>query len=678
MSLAATADPSSASLAVSDSPMGRILALSTAAFTALFAVWLMFGVLGKPIRAELALTTSQMYWLGAAAVFAGSLLRLPFGILAERFGGRRIMIGLLVWTAVPTAAVAYAGSFGQLLGLALLFGISGNAFSVGIAWNAAWFPAERKGLALGVFGSGNVGASVTKLFGPAIIAAVPVGGWLGGAIPGGWRAIPILYAALLLAMAVAVWLWTPSADRTPGQGRPLRDMLLPLRETRVWRFGLYYVVVFGAYVAWSLWLPGYFQDVYGCSLAISGLLTALFIFPASLLRPLGGWMSDRWGARRVTYGAFVAMLLLCVLLSLSHPSGLAMPLWLVTLLIMVVGIGMGIGKASVYRYIAEYYPKDVGAVGGLVGTLGALGGVALLPAFGMLEGAGIRTSAFLLLCLLIGGSLLWLQIVVSQLNEQRRKAEDHAKAVAVEAAYAAEDALRLAARRDRARGQGVELDAFGHEPLPVLPPIAAIRNRRLVEFIAVVGPDPAVSPCTATVLAGQWLTLTAAQGQASTLLAMLAGQVTPSAGSVCFAEREVQGPGPDRPLVSAETGLVAWRTVEQNLDLALADAKPGMTTEQRQEATRHGLDLVALGDAAQRLPRDLSPAQRVMVSVARSLVLQPDLLLLDEPTAAMTPADAEAVLTALVAVQGRAGCAVVLATARQAPTIVGQTVIRVA
>jgi NNP family nitrate/nitrite transporter-like MFS transporter len=529
-------------------PSGRILALSTAAFTLLFAVWLMFGVLGGPIRRELGLSASQMYWLGAAAVLSGSLLRLPFGIFAERFGGRRIMIGLLLWTALPAAAVAYAQGFGQLLALALLFGVAGNAFSVGIAWNAAWTPPARAGLAMGVFGAGNVGASVTKLAGPLLIAALPAAGWLGGAVPGGWRAIPLVYAAALVAMAGVLWVGTPTQDRTPGAGRPLRDMLRPLATTRVWRFGLYYVVVFGAYVAWSLWLPAYFQEVHGCTLAMAGLLTALFIFPASLLRPVGGWLSDRYGARRVTYGAFIGMLILCLPLTFSGGDSLDLPLWLVVTLVVAVGVGMGVGKASVYRYIPEYFPRDVGAVGGLVGTLGALGGVVLLPTFGLLESVGIRTSAFLLLGVLIVGSLLWLQTVVAQLNEQRRKAEAKAAADLREARYAAEETARLAARRARAEAAGTPLDAYGRDLLPTLPDPAAIRNRRLVEFINAANPGgKAVSLALGD---GAWI---AVHGGAH-LLDRLAGLARPAGGSVCFKEREVDGPHPQRPLVHCQAG----------------------------------------------------------------------------------------------------------------------------
>ena len=169
-------------------PQMRVLVLSTLAFTVLFAVWLMFGILGKPIGKDFHLDKSQIYWLGGTAVLMGALLRLPFGILTDRIGGRNVMVGLLLWTAIPCAMVSFCTTYTELLICAALFGIAGNSFSVGIAWNSAWFSKETQGTALGTFGAGNVGASVTKVFAPALILSLPATGLLSGLIPGGWRA----------------------------------------------------------------------------------------------------------------------------------------------------------------------------------------------------------------------------------------------------------------------------------------------------------------------------------------------------------------------------------------------------------------------------------------------------------------------------------------------------------
>ncbi len=198
--------------------------LSTSAFTLLFAVWLMLGMLSIKIKPELGLTDGQLYNLTLAAVLAGSILRFHFGIWADRYGGRRVMTALILFTILPTLLVSRATTFTELL-MSLLYGVAGNSFSVGIAWNAAWYPKEKQGTALGIFGAGNVGASVTKFVGPFLIAAVPSVGFFGGIVPGGWRFVPVVYAVLLVLMAPAVW-FLAAARRSHLGTRPV------IRRTR--------------------------------------------------------------------------------------------------------------------------------------------------------------------------------------------------------------------------------------------------------------------------------------------------------------------------------------------------------------------------------------------------------------------------------------------------------------
>ncbi|MBK9923682.1 MAG: NarK/NasA family nitrate transporter [Anaerolineales bacterium] len=421
-----------------------VLMLSTIGFTLMFAVWLMFGVLGIPIRKEFGLTDVQLSWLAAIAILNGSLWRLLFGILADRFGGRIVFTLLVLATIVPSYMVSQANTYTELMIWAFFVGMAGNAFSIGISWNSAWFPRTQQGFALGVFGAGNVGASVTKLIGPALIAAVPAVGLAGGFIPGGWRFVPFMYCILLSITAVAIWVFTPKQDIKPGADRPMKEMLKPLKYVRVWRFSLYYVVVFGAYVALSVWLPKYYVDVYGLELKHAALLTALFIFPASLLRPLGGYLSDKFGARRMMYWVFGVMLVACFFLSLPSakivldvptsvdPSGqreafaFSMNVAWFTFWVFIVGICMGVGKAAVYKYIPEYFPKDVGAVGGLVGMLGALGGFFLPPMFAAFQKwTFIPQSTFFLMFVITAVSFGWLHITVMSLLQKASPTLEH-------------------------------------------------------------------------------------------------------------------------------------------------------------------------------------------------------------------------------------------------------------
>ena len=389
----------------------RVLWLSFSGFTLCFAAWLMFGVLGIPIQKEFGITDISLAWLSAVAILNGAVWRLFFGMLTERWGGKVVFVSMLALASISSFLVSSATSFPQLMFYAFLVGIGGNSFSVGSAWNAAWFPPKQQGFAMGLFGAGNVGASVTKLIGPLLIGLVPAAGLLGGLVPGGWRFIPFLYGILLMIMAGLVLVLAPSPDKKPGAGRSLSSMLLPLRQVRVWRFSLYYTVTFGVFVAMSVALPKYFVSVYDLPLATAALLTAPYIFASSLLRPFGGWMADKFGPRKVTYGVFTVGTLasLTLFLPLNVSS--------FTACLVVLGITQGIGMAAIIKYVPVYYSKDVGAVVGLVGCLAAVGGFAMPPLFAYLKlWTGRPQSMFWVVFALTIVSLIWLHLVVRHIR----------------------------------------------------------------------------------------------------------------------------------------------------------------------------------------------------------------------------------------------------------------------
>lgn len=413
MALTVTTSVETPSGAPDDRSRYRVMWMSTLAFTLMFAVWLQFGILQGPISEEFDLSATQIAWLIAVPSLNGSIWRLFTGIMADRWGGRVVMVALMVVTAVPTVAVIFANSYAQLMLFAFLIGLAGNSFTVGVSWNSAWFPQHQQGVALGVFGAGNVGASVTKLIAPSLLAAIPGVGFLAAIGLDNWRLVPVMYAIVLLICAALTWVVTPSHDRTPGAGVPLREQMRPLKHVRVWRFSLYYVVVFGAYVALSGWMPKFFTTSFDISLAKAGLLTSLFIFPASLLRPLGGWASDRWGARPVMWISLTTILVSSLVMTLD----LSLAPFTATLVVM--GVGMGVGKAAVYKHIPTYFPKDVGAVGGLVGMLGGLGAVALPPAFVYVQdwtGLEMGPATFGTMAVLTAVSMAWMAAVIVRMN----------------------------------------------------------------------------------------------------------------------------------------------------------------------------------------------------------------------------------------------------------------------
>ena len=410
-----------------------VLAMNTLGFTILFAVWVVFAIVGLEIRKELRLTDTEFATLVALPVLTGSLLRLPMGMLTDWFGGRPLFTALIAFSALPLLLLTVAHAYWHYLVLGLFIGLAGTSFAIGIAYTSAWFPQRLQGTALGVFGAGNTGASLTKLLAPALMTVIPAGG--AGLLPGGWRFVPFVYAIAVLVTAAIYWTFTYT-DHAHHKTATLGEMLAPLRHLRVWRFGLYYFLVFGGYVALALWLPKYYIDVFGFDLRTAAVLTAIFVFPSGIIRAPGGWLSDRFGARTVMYVVLATCVVTSFLLALPDVQlTLGVPArWATgtprsfafrmtpapfTALVFVLGLAMGIGKAAVYKHIPHYFPSHVGAVGGLVGVIGGLGGFVMPILFGaMVQRTGAPTTAFLFLFALSAVCLVWMVFVVHRLTRE--------------------------------------------------------------------------------------------------------------------------------------------------------------------------------------------------------------------------------------------------------------------
>ncbi|AOY01193.1 nitrate/nitrite transporter [Jeongeupia sp. USM3] len=389
-----------------------VLVSSTFAFTISFAVWMMFAVIGIPIKAQLGLSETQFGLLAAMPVLTGSLVRVPLGIWTDRFGGRIVMFVLLLSTVIPIWLMSYATEYWQFLVLALFVGIAGGSFSVGTPYVARWFPPHRKGLAMGVFGAGNSGSALTKFVAPALIVAA------GGA----WMIVPQVYAVAMLVTAVLFWFGSASdpAHRV-ASATSVRAQFALLKDPRVWRYCQYYSVVFGGYVALALWMTKYYIGEYGFDIRLAALLAACFSLPGGVLRALGGWISDRHGAYRTTW--LVMWVCWVAFFILSYPQTdftiqtvngprtfhVGLDPWLFTVLLFVVGIATAIGKASVFKFISDDFGDNIGAVSGIVGLAGGLGGFLLPILFGAaLDLTGVRSSCFMLLYGTVCVSLVWM------------------------------------------------------------------------------------------------------------------------------------------------------------------------------------------------------------------------------------------------------------------------------
>jgi NNP family nitrate/nitrite transporter-like MFS transporter len=228
--------------------------------------------------------TAQMGMLIGIPVLTGSLMRLPLGVLTDKFGGRPVYALLMLFSAIPMYMLGQANSYDAYLLYSLGFGMTGTSFAVGIAFSSVWFSKERQGTALGIFGAGNAGAALTTLGAPSLLR------WLtnNGENLDNWRKLPAFYAGALVLMAVVFYIFSTNRKSENGE-RSIIQMLAPLKQMRVWRFGLYYFLVFGGFVALAQWLVPYYVNVYAMTIVMAGLLTSIFSLPSGVIRALAKW-----------------------------------------------------------------------------------------------------------------------------------------------------------------------------------------------------------------------------------------------------------------------------------------------------------------------------------------------------------------------------------------------------
>ncbi|MBZ0327726.1 MAG: MFS transporter [Altibacter sp.] len=470
----------------------KTLFLNTLAFTICFAAWMLNGVLVTFLISNQVFDwkLSEVGFLIGIPVLTGALFRLPAGILTDKYGGKPVMTILIILCAIPMFLLGFVNSYTGFALCSFGFGLAGASFSVGIAYTSVWFPMKRQGIALGIFGAGNAGAAITTLLAPTLLM------YFTNNLQDleGWRKLPLLYGGVLVGMAILFYLFSTNKKPTSST-KTLLKQLAPLKSIRVWRFGLYYFVVFGCFVAFSQWLVPYFVNVYFLSLVTAGILASLFSFPSGIIRILGGWLSDKLGGRTVMYWVLGSSCLISFFLIIpkmeitspgkgilakqdgvitavtsdeivvdEHRYGLTKAtnvkanieegtfifptkdvwhetivkvgdkvtrkqllakgitkiyfqanVWVFAVLVILIGSIWGIGKAAVYKHIPEYYPEEVGVVGGIVGVIGGLGGFVCPIIFGyLLDRTGLWTSCWIFMFFLSLICLIWMHQVIQR------------------------------------------------------------------------------------------------------------------------------------------------------------------------------------------------------------------------------------------------------------------------
>lgn len=367
----------------------RALVLATLAFALCFSVWGLISPLAPQFKEDYGLSNFQISVVIATLVILGSLFRIPIGLITDRFGGRKTFTALLLFLILPVAGIGLlGGSYGGLLFWGLLLGIAGSSFAVGVPYVSKWFPPHMQGLALGIYGVGNAGTALAAYSAPSIAGSL------------GWQWAFWIFVIPLVVMAAVFWILgrdAPATGPRPSLSQGLgvfKDELVP------WVLALFYFLTFGGFVALGLYLPTLLVNVFGLTPTDAGLRAAGFIVLATLARPIGGLVADRLGGKASLNGIFAPLPVLAVVLVFD--PGIV----LYTVAMLCIALLLGLGNGAVFKLVAEYYPRKTGAVTGIVGAAGGLGGFFPPLVMGTVRDAtGSYSIGFALLALFAAGCL---------------------------------------------------------------------------------------------------------------------------------------------------------------------------------------------------------------------------------------------------------------------------------
>jgi MFS transporter, NNP family, nitrate/nitrite transporter len=336
----------------------RALVVATVAFAANFWAWGLLSPLAPDYREVLELSALQTSILVAVPVLLGSVARIPIGALTDRYGGRVMFTALSLFVILPLLLLAAIENYPVMLVGGLFLGLSGASFAIGIPFVNHWFPPARRGLALGIYGAGNVGTAIAGFTSPGIAEATS-------------RSVPfLLVAGVMVATAAMTWLVGRDAPGVERVAAPIAARLKRALELRVtYDLSALYALTFGGFVAFGVYLPTYLKEVYGLETADAGARTAGFILLATAMRPVGGYLADRLGGGRVLVVAFA------VVAAGATVQAFAPPIAVATVALLSAAAALGMGNGAVFALVGRLAPPDrVGAVTGFVGASGGLGG----------------------------------------------------------------------------------------------------------------------------------------------------------------------------------------------------------------------------------------------------------------------------------------------------------------
>lgn len=386
------------------------LVLATVAFALCFAVWSLLAPLAPLFQKLYHLSATEVGLLVAVPVVLGSLARIPLGLLTDRYGGRLVFTILMLALLAPVGLAGLTGSYATLLGVSFFLGVAGASFAVGVPFVSRWFPPERQGIALGIYGMGNIGTALTNFIAPRLADAL------------GWQAVFWLFLPALLALALVYWLVGRDAPAPPAPRQPLTARFAVFRRRPVsWVLALFYFVTFGGFVAISIYLPILLVSQYGLTRTDSAARAAGFVILATLARPLGGYLADRWGGPPLLNTVFLVVAGLAIVLAFEPgiPG--------ITVAFLGIALFLGLGNGAVFKLVAEFFPREAGTVTGLVGAAGGLGGFFPPLLLGVVRDATgsyaisfMLLSEFALLCLIVNVLVLQRRAELLEPDVERR------------------------------------------------------------------------------------------------------------------------------------------------------------------------------------------------------------------------------------------------------------------
>ncbi len=363
-----------------------------------FMVWVLMGVLGVYIAQDLHLTASQKGLLAAMPLLGGSLVRVPMGLLVDMLGPKKTGIVAQILVMIPLFGTwLFAGGLSDLLVLGLLLGIAGGSFAVALPLASRWYPPQHQGMAMGIAGAGNSGTVLASLFAPRLAAVV------------GWHQV---FGLALIPVTLTLLAFTLLAKEYPHaakSGKKPANFFAVLRHADTWWFCLFYSITFGGFVGLASFLGIFFHDQYGMSKVAAGTLTAGCVFLGSFVRPIGGFLADKYG------GITVLSLVFGLVAALAIAVGTLPVLPMAAVLLMSVTSLLGMGNGAVFQLVPQRFHKEIGTITGIVGAAGGVGGFFLPTFLGYFKGAlGSYGVGFVIFGIASAAALVVLRLVQRQ------------------------------------------------------------------------------------------------------------------------------------------------------------------------------------------------------------------------------------------------------------------------